>query len=133
MIGDHPRQRRGMHRLVAGLGRLVHRRGGLLFAQNGEKLMGTSWRHLDRSALPRVAAALAEILIQAGEWESGMDLLAAARTELGDAHPELKAGFDAELAAMRAALMAHDPALIEEFDSERGQFTARTVHGARHG
>jgi len=71
----------------------------------------------------RVAAALAEILLQAGEWEYGMDVLAAARTALGDAHPELKAGFDAELAAVRAALMAHDPALIEEFDSERGQFT----------
>jgi len=47
MIGEHPRQRPGMHRLVAGLGRLAHRRGGLLFAQNGESVIGPSWRHLD--------------------------------------------------------------------------------------
>ncbi len=47
MIAGHPRQRRGMHRLVAALGRLVHRRGGFLFAQNGEDVIGPSLRHLD--------------------------------------------------------------------------------------
>ena len=47
MIGDHRRQRRGMHRLVAALGRLVHRRGGFLFAQNGEGVIGPMLRHLD--------------------------------------------------------------------------------------
>ena len=47
MIGEHRRQARGMHRLVASLGRLVHRRGGVLFAQNGEGVMGPMWRHLD--------------------------------------------------------------------------------------
>lgn len=47
MIGDHPRQRPGMHRLVAALGRLVRRRRGYLFAQNGEDVMGPMWRHLE--------------------------------------------------------------------------------------
>ncbi len=47
MIGDHPRQRRGMHRLVAALGRMVHRRDGYLFAQNGEGVIGPMLRHLD--------------------------------------------------------------------------------------
>lgn len=47
MISDHQRQSRGMHRLVAALGRLVHRRGGLLFAQNGEDVIGPMLRHLD--------------------------------------------------------------------------------------
>ena len=44
MIGDHPRQRRGMHRLVAALGRMVHRRDGYLFAQNGERVIGADAR-----------------------------------------------------------------------------------------
>ncbi len=47
MIGDHPRQRRGMHRLVAALGRMVHRRDGYLFAQNGEGVIGPMLGHLD--------------------------------------------------------------------------------------
>ncbi len=47
MIGDHPRQRRGMHRLVAALGRMVHRRDGYLFAQNGERVLGPMLPHLD--------------------------------------------------------------------------------------
>ena len=36
-----------MHRLVAALGRMVHRRGGYLFAQNGEGVIGPMLRHLD--------------------------------------------------------------------------------------
>ena len=36
MIETHPRQRRGMRRLVRRLAGLVHRQGDLLFAQNGE-------------------------------------------------------------------------------------------------
>ena len=47
MIAGHRRQRRGMHRLVVALGRLVHGRDGYLFAQNGEDVMGPMLRHLD--------------------------------------------------------------------------------------
>ncbi len=47
MISDHPRQARGMRALVAALGRLVHRRGGLLFAQNGEDVIGPMLGELD--------------------------------------------------------------------------------------
>ena len=36
MIETHPRQRRGMRRLVRRLAGLVHRQGDFLFAQNGE-------------------------------------------------------------------------------------------------
>jgi uncharacterized protein (TIGR01370 family) len=37
MVETHPKQRRGMTRLVTRLGTLAHGRGGLLFAQNGEE------------------------------------------------------------------------------------------------
>ncbi len=37
MVDGHPKQRAAMFRLVRKLAALVHRRGGLLFAQNGEK------------------------------------------------------------------------------------------------
>lgn len=40
MVETHPKQRRGMRRLVRRLARLVHRRRGLLFAQNGEDSIG---------------------------------------------------------------------------------------------
>jgi hypothetical protein len=39
MIGDHAAQRAGMEQLVHALGALVHRRGGLLFTQNGEDVI----------------------------------------------------------------------------------------------
>jgi endo-alpha-1,4-polygalactosaminidase (GH114 family) len=47
MIEGHRRQRHGMRRLVRRLGRLVHRRGGYLFTQNGFHVIGPSIRHLD--------------------------------------------------------------------------------------
>ncbi len=47
MIADHPRQKRGMHRLVGALARLVHRRGKLLFSQNGDEVIGPSLRYYD--------------------------------------------------------------------------------------
>jgi uncharacterized protein (TIGR01370 family) len=47
MIETHPAQRAGMRALVARLGRLVHRRGKLLFSQNGEGSIGPSLRHYD--------------------------------------------------------------------------------------
>jgi hypothetical protein len=47
MIETHPAQRAGMRALVARLGRLVHRRGELLFAQNGEASISPSLRHYD--------------------------------------------------------------------------------------
>jgi hypothetical protein len=40
MIESHPRQRRGMRRLVRSLAGLAHGQGGLLFAQNGEVSIG---------------------------------------------------------------------------------------------
>ena len=40
MVEGHPKQRRGMRRLVRGLAALAYRRGGLLFAQNGEASIG---------------------------------------------------------------------------------------------
>ena len=47
MIETHAAQRAGMRALVARLGRLVHRRDKLLFAQNGEGSIGPSLRHYD--------------------------------------------------------------------------------------
>ena len=47
MIEAHPRQARGMHRLARTLGRLVHRRDGLLFTQNGASTIGPSLRAYD--------------------------------------------------------------------------------------
>jgi polysaccharide biosynthesis protein PelA len=40
MVEGHPKQRNGMGKLVRRLARLVHARGGLLFAQNGERSVG---------------------------------------------------------------------------------------------
>lgn len=77
----------------------------------------------------RVAATLAEIMLQAGHWERGMEVVTAAGEELGDADPELKAQLHDELAAVRAAIMAHDPALIEDFDRELGRFTELAQQG----
>jgi polysaccharide biosynthesis protein PelA len=47
MVEGHPKQRRGMRRLVRRLARLVHRRRGLLFAQNGERTIGPLLAVLD--------------------------------------------------------------------------------------
>lgn len=47
MIADHPRQERGMRRLVKALADLVHRRGGLLFSQNGDDVIGPSLPYYD--------------------------------------------------------------------------------------
>ncbi|MEW6583032.1 MAG: endo alpha-1,4 polygalactosaminidase [Actinomycetota bacterium] len=47
MVESHPKQAAGMRTLVAALARLVHRRGGVLFAQNGEDTIGPLLRHLD--------------------------------------------------------------------------------------
>jgi polysaccharide biosynthesis protein PelA len=47
MIETHPRQTRGMRALVAALSGLIHRRGGLLFAQNGEDSIGPLLRYYD--------------------------------------------------------------------------------------
>jgi hypothetical protein len=40
MVEGHPKQRRGMRRLVRSLAAVVHARGGFLFAQNGERSIG---------------------------------------------------------------------------------------------
>jgi uncharacterized protein (TIGR01370 family) len=47
MIELHPRERRGMSRLVGALARLVHRRGGVLFSQNGDRSIKPMLRFLD--------------------------------------------------------------------------------------
>ena len=47
MVEGHPRQRAGMRALVGSLSRLVHRRGGLLFTQNGEGSIGPTLRFYD--------------------------------------------------------------------------------------
>lgn len=47
MIEGHPKERRGMHRLVRRLSAVVHARGGLLFAQNGERSIGPMLDSLD--------------------------------------------------------------------------------------
>lgn len=47
MIESHPRQAAGMRRLVADLARLVHHRRRLLFAQNGERLIGRTLHFYD--------------------------------------------------------------------------------------
>jgi uncharacterized protein (TIGR01370 family) len=51
MISTHPRQTAGMHQLVRALAWVVHRadvgRPGLLFAQNGEDVIGPMLRYLD--------------------------------------------------------------------------------------
>jgi endo-alpha-1,4-polygalactosaminidase (GH114 family) len=47
MIESHPRQAAGMRRLAGDLSGLVHRRGGLLFTQNGEGSIGPTLRLYD--------------------------------------------------------------------------------------
>lgn len=47
MVEGHPKQRKGMRRLVARLSTQVHRGGGLLFAQNGERSVGPLLSALD--------------------------------------------------------------------------------------
>jgi uncharacterized protein (TIGR01370 family) len=47
MVETHHARRAGMRRLVARLARLVHRRGKLLFTQNGEGSLGSSLRYYD--------------------------------------------------------------------------------------
>jgi endo-alpha-1,4-polygalactosaminidase (GH114 family) len=47
MTETHPKQKPGMRLLVAGLARLVHGRGGYLFAQNGAAVDGPILRYLD--------------------------------------------------------------------------------------
>ena len=47
MIETHPKQAPGMRRLVAALAKLVHRRSGFLFAQNGADVAGPILRYLD--------------------------------------------------------------------------------------
>lgn len=47
MIETHPKQAPGMRRVVAALARLVHGRGGFLFAQNGADVDGPILRYLD--------------------------------------------------------------------------------------
>lgn len=47
MIETHRRQRRGMRRIVKRLAGVVHRRGGFLFAQNGERVIAPMLKHLD--------------------------------------------------------------------------------------
>ena len=47
MIETHPSQSRGMRLLVWVLAKLVHRRGGYLFAQNGADVDGPILRYLD--------------------------------------------------------------------------------------
>lgn len=47
MIEDHRAQRRGMRRLVRALARLVHRKGGVLVAQNGASVIEPILGYLD--------------------------------------------------------------------------------------
>ena len=47
MVEGHPKQRRGMSKLVARSRGMVHARGGFLFAQNGERSVGPLLPHLD--------------------------------------------------------------------------------------
>jgi uncharacterized protein (TIGR01370 family) len=47
MVESHPRQTRGMRALVRALARLVHRRGELLFSQNGENSIRPMLRYYD--------------------------------------------------------------------------------------
>lgn len=47
MVETHKRERRGMGRLVRALSSLVHARGGLLFAQNGDTSIGPLLRFYD--------------------------------------------------------------------------------------
>lgn len=47
MIETHPKQARGMRLLVAALAKLVHGRGGFLFAQNGADVDGPILQYLD--------------------------------------------------------------------------------------
>ena len=66
----------------------------------------------------RVSVALAEILINVGQWEAGRAVINAAIEERGDDDPALAV----EVAAVQAATMAYDPRLIGEFDHERTRF-----------
>lgn len=100
MVEAHPKQRRGMRRLVRRLAGKVHRRGGLLFAQNGERSVGpllavldgwnredVSWTYsFKRRRYVRVAAgdtaAAQEALLRIGA--SGLLVTASDYTRAGD-------------------------------------------------
>jgi DNA-binding CsgD family transcriptional regulator len=71
----------------------------------------------------RVSVGLTEILVNAGQWEAGRAVIAAAAEEHGRGGSDLAL----DVAALRAVTMAYDPGLIEEFDRERAWFAQLTA------
>lgn len=85
MLETHPRQRPGMTALVRSLARLVHRRGGFLFAQNGEDVIGPllplldGWNREDVSATYDFAAKR-YVAVQPADSAAATKALRALRT-----------------------------------------------------
>lgn len=68
----------------------------------------------------RISVALTEILVNAGRWRDGRDVMAAAFDELGDGQPEA----EVEVAAFWAVVTLFDSRLVGEFDRHRERFEA---------
>jgi DNA-binding CsgD family transcriptional regulator len=84
---------------------------------------------LDSDPATRAAVApdLAELLLLAGQWDAGAEVLRGALSELADR--ELPPGEPARTAVSRlqawwAGLSAYDPRLVSEFDDRLGELTA---------
>lgn len=65
----------------------------------------------------QIVVALSELLMAAGQWESGSKLMAQAIEEAGDDDP----GLVVELETIRALTAAYDPRLVETFDRKRSR------------
>ena len=74
----------------------------------------------------RVSVALAEILVNVGQWDAARAVIDAALQERLDHDPALTV----EVAVVQAATMAYDPSLIAEFDRERTRFERLAVETA---
>ncbi len=75
-------------------------------------------RLLDDSALhTRAVVSLAELLIDSGRWEPGVELVRSTLDRLGDLEPDLVV----ELEALRALAMAYVPHLVDGLDGERAR------------
>ena len=78
----------------------------------------------------RIALGLAEILVAAGRWESGLAVMSDALLRLGDSRDEVTV----DLETFRAVVRAFDPRLAAEFDADRDRLlglTARPGWSAR--
>ena len=78
----------------------------------------------------RIALDLSEILVAAGRWESGLDVISDALVRLGESDYNVAV----DLETFRAVIRAYDPRLVGAFDADRDRLlrlTARPGWSAR--